>query len=70
MRACLLALGILGWLVPINGQDTGFTPAPQQFYQEIATRLGLSLSQVKNNIFRGRRTLRRLLSNHQPSNRN
>jgi len=31
-------------------------------YQEIATRMGWSLSQVKNNIFRGRRTLRRKLS--------
>ncbi len=30
-------------------------------YQEIARRLGISLSQVKNNLFRGRRTLRRRL---------
>ncbi len=31
-------------------------------YQEIAARLGWSLSKVKNNIFRGRRTLRRKLA--------
>jgi RNA polymerase sigma-70 factor, ECF subfamily len=31
-------------------------------YREIATRLGLTMSQVKNNIFRGRRALRRKLA--------
>ena len=31
-------------------------------YQEIARRLGMTLSQVKNNIFRGRRKLRQRLS--------
>jgi len=31
-------------------------------YQEISRRLGMTLSQVKNNIFRGRRKLRQRLS--------